>query len=465
MLADKPYIVKLKNMIFKNLYFNIILRVILISLSCLLLPIVINKYHDIIINLNIIVFIIIQITLLIRRLNFINRDLISFLDSIKYDNSSIILSNEFQTQDYFRLGKRLQNVNKQILKLKEQNIQQDQYFRTVTENATVGLLSYDESGVVKLCNKAFKELLNIDRVTNISNLNIHNSKFEEILQNIKPNEQKLVKVYINNKVSQLTIQATHFSSKTQKLKLISVQDIKNELDEKELESWQKLVQILRHEIMNSIGPISSTIDTLNEIITNPENNKTRKLNELNNEMIFDIASGLNIIKERNLGIQEFIDKFRSLSRIPKPEFSNVNLTKLFSDIELLWENDLKKKNISFESSIKDNIENIYADKNQIEQVIINLIKNAIEAIDNKSNGSIEICAYKSTNNKTAIEITDNGKGINADDIDKIFLPFYTTKTDGSGIGLSLAKQIIRLHGGNIETALNENNKTSFTIEI
>ncbi len=217
--------------------------------------------------------------------------------------------------------------------------------------------------------------------------------------------------------------------------------------------------------MNSIGPISSTIDTLNEIITNPENNQTRKLDELNNEMIFDIASGLNIIKERNLGIQEFIDKFRSLSRIPKPECSNVNLTKLFSDIELLWENDLKKKNISFKSSIKDNIENIYADKNQLEQVIINLIKNAIEAIDNKLNGTITICAYKSINNKTTIQITDNGKGIHPDDIDKIFLPFYTTKVNGSGIGLSLAKQIIRLHGGNIETASTENEKTSFTIEI
>ena len=452
-------------MIFKNLYINIVLRVLIITGSCMLLPIAINKYHDIVINLNIIALIIIQIILLIRRLNFINRDLISFLDSIKYDDSTIILSNAFQNQDYFRLSKRLQNVNKQILKLKEQNIQQDQYFRTITENATVGLLSYDDNGVVKLCNKAFKKLFNIDNITNISSLNKHNSKFEEILRNIRPAEQKLVKIYNNNKLAQLTIQATHFKSKTQKLKLISVQDIKNELDEKELESWQKLVQILRHEIMNSIGPISSTIDTINEIITNPENNQTRKLDELNNEMIFDIASGLNIIKERNLGIQEFIDKFRSLSRIPKPEFSNVNLTKLFSDIELLWKNELKKNNISFESSVKDNIENIYADKNQLEQVIINLLKNAIEAINEKQNGSIAICAYKSRNNKIAIEITDNGKGIHPDDIDKIFLPFYTTKLNGSGIGLSLAKQIIRLHGGNIETTLTENNETSFTIEI
>jgi len=465
MLVAKHCTEKSKNMIFKNLYYNIILRILLISGSCLLLPILNSKYHDIVININIVVFIIIQIILLIRRLNFTNRDLISFLDSIKYDDSSIILSNEFQNQDYYRLSRRLQNVNKQILKLKEQNIQKDQYFKTVSEHATVGLLSFDEKGSVKLCNKAFKTLFNIDSIVNISDLNNYNSQFENILQTIKPSEQKLIKIQISNRIYQLTIHATQFKSKSEKLKLISIQDIKNELDEKELESWQKLVQILRHEIMNSIGPISSTIDTLNEIITNPENNKPRNLSELNDEIINDIASGLKIIKDRNLGIQDFIDKFRSLSRIPKPEFTDVNIETLFTNLELLWDKDLKKKNITLNSSIKDNIETIYADKNQLEQVIINLIKNATEAIESKPNGCIELKAFNSTNQKNSIQISDNGKGINKNDIDNIFLPFYTTKTNGSGIGLSLAKQIIRLHGGTINLDLSENGKTSFTIEL
>ncbi len=450
-------------MIFKNLYFNIILRTLLLTGSCLLLPLANNKYHDIIININIMVFIVLQIVLLIRRLNFVNRDLISFFDSLKYDDSSVILSNEFQNQDYFRLSKRLQNVNKQILKLKEQNIQQDIYFKTVTEHATVGLMGFDEKGQVKLCNKAFRELLNIESVSKISKLNSIHSDFESILNKIEPSDQKLLKIDYNNKITQLVIRATNFKTKDQNLKLISIQDIKNELDQKELESWQKLVQILRHEIMNSIGPISSTIDTLHEIITNPTTNETRELKDLNNEILGDISAGLKIIKERNIGIHEFIEKFRSLSRIPKPEMKKVSMVELFSNIQLFWENELKKKNIHFETSIKDNIEYLLADKNQIEQILINLIKNSIESISNKANGKIILTAYFTNISKIAIDVTDNGKGISAEIIDQVFTPFFTTKENGSGIGLNLARQMMRLHGGNISLKSIPESDTTFTL--
>ena len=450
-------------MIFKNLYFNIIVRILLISGSCILLPVAHAKYHDIIININIVAFVIIQIALLIRKLNYTNRDLISFLDSIKYDDSSIILSNAFQNQDYYRLSKRLQNVNKQILKLKEQNLQQDQYFKTVTEHATVGLISFNQNGSVKLCNKAFKKLFKINQLANISELNTYSSDLESILQSIKPSEQKLLKVNVNGKISNLTFHTTYFNSKTEKLKLVSVQDIKNELDEKELESWQKLVQILRHEIMNSIAPISSTIDTLNELITIPESSKSKKLKDLNDEILSDIASGLQIIKERNDGIQIFIDQFRSLSKIPNPKLEEINLHTFFSNIEKLWNSELMIKNISLNFTIDDTIESIIADKTQLSQVIINLIKNSVEAIGSTSNGKIKIHAFKSNTNNTAIEITDNGQGIHSNEIEKVFLPFYTTKEQGSGIGLSLARQIMRLHGGSISVQSIPNNHTTFTL--
>jgi signal transduction histidine kinase len=452
-------------MIFKNLYFNIIVRIILISATCILFPIAYLKYHDWIINANIIAFIIIQIALLIRKLNFTNRDLISFLDSIKYDDSSIILSNEYQNQDYFRLSKRLQKVNKQILYLKEQNLQKDLYFKTVTEHATVGLLSYDNKGSIKLCNSKLKYLFNTKSLSNISELNVFNKDLEIILQSIKPSEQKLIKVYINGEVAQLTIHATYYNSKLEKLKLVSIQDIKNELDEKELESWQKLVQILRHEIMNSIAPISSTIDTLSELITNTETNQAKKLDDLNDEMIYDIASGLQIIKDRNDGIQLFIDQFRSLSKIPTPKLEKINLQLFFSNIEKLWNSELKKKNISFHFTIDENIEFILVDKNQLEQVIINLIKNSIEAIEDNPKGEIKILISQTETNQVNIEITDNGKGIAKEEIEKVFLPFYTTKEQGSGIGLSLAKQIIRLHGGSISVNSVPKTGTSFTLKF
>ena len=186
-------------MIFKNLYINIIVRIILISATCFLLPIANNKYHDIVININIIAFLVIQVVLIIKRLNYLNRDLIAFFDSLEYDDSTILLSNEFQNINYLRLSRRLQLVNRQILQLKEKNAKQDQYFKTITELSNVGLLSFNKEGSIKLANLALKELLGVKKPINISELNFLHPDFSELLKNLRPSEQKLVKISIKEK--------------------------------------------------------------------------------------------------------------------------------------------------------------------------------------------------------------------------------------------------------------------------
>ncbi|MCB2195618.1 MAG: ATP-binding protein [Bacteroidetes bacterium] len=446
-------------MIFRNLYYNIIFRIVLLVASCFLLPIAHNKYNDIVIDANIVVLIIIQIILLIRRLNYVNRDLISFFDSIKYDESSILLSNKEQSQDYFRLSKRLQRVNQQIIKLKEKNVQQDFYYKTIIEHATVGLLVFDSTGKIKLCNKAFKALLHIENPTHISDLNMLHGDFEDTLQSINIQEQSLIKVKVHNNLTQLVIRATELKTKEEKLKLVSVQDINHELDKKELDAWQKMVRILRHEIMNSISPISSTIDTLNDIITNPENNKTHELESLSQEIIEDIAAGLKIVQERNKGIQKFIDQFRTISKLPEPTFEKTDISSLLDHVQAFWKKDLEGKGIELKTySRSDN--SMVIDKNQIEQILINLIKNSVEADATK----IILSHEKTVEGKHQILIMDNGKGISDEILDNIFVPFFTTKEQGSGIGLSLARQIMRLHGGNI-TVQATTDKTTFILEF
>lgn len=446
-------------MIFRNLYYNIILRIVLLVASCFLLPIAHNKYHDIVIDVNIVVAIIIQVVLLIRRLNYVNRDLISFFDSIKYDESSIILSNKEQSQDYFRLSKRLQRVNQQIINLKEKNVQQDFYYKTIIEHATVGLLVFYNTGKIKLCNKAFKALLHIENPTHISDLNKLHGDFEDTLQNITTQEQKLIKARVNNNLTQLVIRATELKTKEDKLKLVSVQDIKNELDKKELDAWQKMVRILRHEIMNSISPISSTIDTLNDIIINPENNKTHEIESLNQEIIEDIAAGLKIVQERNKGIQKFIDQFRTISKLPEPIFEKTDISSLLDDVQAFWKKDLESKGIELKIYSRSNI-SMVIDKNQIEQILINLIKNSVEAGATK----IILSAEENEEEKHQILIMDNGQGITNEILENIFVPFFTTKEQGSGIGLSLARQIMRLHGGNISVQATSE-KTTFILEF
>jgi nitrogen fixation/metabolism regulation signal transduction histidine kinase len=394
-----------------------------------------------------------------------NRDLIAFFDSLKYDDSTILLTNEFQNINYLRLSRRLQVVNKQILSLKEKNVKQDQYFKTITELSNVGLLSFNEKGSVKLANKALNELLGIKGFVNIKELNFLHPDFSDILRNLQASEQKLIKINLkeknNDRLLNLLVRSADFKTNDENLKIVSIHDIKNELDEKELESWQKLIRILRHEIMNSIGPISSTIDTLNEIITHPKNNQTLDINELNNEIISDIASGLKIVKERNIGLQNFVDSFRSISKLPKPKFEKIKIESLFKDIKLFWEKEFEKNSITFESFIDYNTDSLVADKNQMEQVIINLIKNSLEANSSK----ISISAFEESYGKVSIKITDQGKGIQAEMIDDIFMPFFTTKEQGSGIGLSLARQIMRLHGGNISVQSDPNITTSFILSF
>ncbi|HAF29673.1 MAG TPA: hypothetical protein DCG75_11565 [Bacteroidales bacterium] len=450
-------------MIFKNLYINIIIRVLLIVATPILFVFANEKYNDIVININIAALLIIQVILLIRRLNYLNRDLIAFFDSLKYDDSSILLTNEFQNINYLQLSRRLQMVNKQIITLKEKSIKQDHYFKVITEIANVGLLSFNETGTVKLANKALKELLRIRDIVNISELNGLHPDFSSTIQNLQASEQKLLKVTIleNNsiKILNLLVKLAEFKTNEEKLKIVSIQDIKNELDEKELESWQKLIRILRHEIMNSIGPISSTIDTLNEIITNPENNKTLEIKDLNNEIISDIGSGLKIIKERNIGLQQFVDSFKSISRLPEPKFEKIKIESLFTHIALFWKKEFAIKNIQFQAHVDPDIEFIFAGKNQIEQLIINLIKNSIEA----NSSQISISAFEEISGNISIQITDNGKGIKPEMIDEIFMPFFTTKEQGSGIGLSLARQIMRLHSGNISVQSVPGMETTFLL--
>ncbi len=451
-------------MIFKNLYINIILRVVLIAATSFLFFFANHKYHDIVINLNIGLLLIAQVILLIRRLNYVNRDLIAFFDSIKYDDSSILLTNEFQDINYLRLSRRLQTVNKQILKLKEQNTKQDQYFKTLTDIANVGLISFNENGTIKLANKAIKNLLNIDNISKISDLDILHAGFSNTLNQLKPSEHKLIKLSNkknNKEILQLSIRLADFKTNNEKLKIVSIQDIKNELDEKELESWQKLVRTLRHEIMNSIGPISSTIDTLNELIIDPETNKPFRIDEINPGFITDISEGLMIIKDRNIGLQKFVDNFRTISKLPNPVFEQINIESLFSDIETFWKKEFKNQNIFFSYYIENDELELMADKSQIEQIIINLIKNSIEAKCKQ----ITLTASNSNSNNVQIKIIDNGKGIQHEIIDEIFLPFYTTKEQGSGIGLSLARQIMQLHRGSIFVESITGLKTTFTLKF
>lgn len=281
---------------------------------------------------------------------------------------------------------------------------------------------------------------------------------------MKSGERILVQVIDNDMMLQLAIYATEFKIRMQRIILVSIQNIQSELEEQEMAAWQKLIQVLTHEIMNSITPIASLSSTINELLKDIDttDNKPQMIDD---ETVIDIRNSLRTINRRSTGLIHFVESYRNLTNIPKPKFNIISVKEIFNNVHLLMENDLKMKGIECVIDISSNSLELTADEELIEQVLINLVKNAIHALSNKENAKIILRAFLDKRGRIAVQVIDNGQGILKEVIDKIFVPFFTTKPDGSGIGLSLSKQILRMHGGTLTAQSKPNIETNFTLRF
>jgi signal transduction histidine kinase len=243
-----------------------------------------------------------------------------------------------------------------------------------------------------------------------------------------------------------------------------LQNIQTELEENEMEAWQKLVRVLTHEIMNSVTPISSLANTLEEDIKfhlEADNEKC----EMTREELDDLHLAIKTIQKRSDGLIRFVTDFRSLTHIPKTQFAEVPVKDLFDHIDLLMRHELDENRVIFKKDVDPLNLNIKIDRELIEQVLINLIKNAIQALEEQSDRQISLSAFKRDHKHTFISVKDNGPGIDEEAQSKIFIPFYTTKKNGSGIGLSLSKQIMRQHLGSISVKSKSNEGTEFILRF
>ena len=452
-------------MIYKNLYINIIIRVILLTATCFAFSIIYFSVKDILILINIFLLIVLQAYLIIYKLNKTNRDLTSFFAAVQNDDSSIIYQRMAPDKSFRYLYKSFDDINDRIRKLKIESVTRNQYLQNIVDHVGVGLLSFDDNDNIDILNSATRNLIKISGVKKLNGLEKISKSLPVLLKELKPGEQRLIKVRTEDELLQLAVKASVFKMEERKIKLISFQNIKNELEEKELESWQKLIRILTHEIMNSISPISSTIKTIKGFLTNSDNKKTKSVNNIEQELIDDSVKGLSIIEERSNGLVDFVEKFRSLTLLPKPVFKQFSINGLFESIKLLMAKELHKNKIALEIQVIPTSLAITADKKLIEQILINLINNSIQAFDSIEDRKIILKAYYFSNKNPIIQVIDNGKGISVENIDKIFIPFFTTKSKGSGIGLSLSREIMRLHSGRIRVKSVPEKETIFTLEF
>jgi len=447
----------------RNLYFNIILRVLLIVILSALLCYFILIYHSLRVSIILLLILTFSTANLISYLNSTNRKIRFFFDSVRNDDSNLAFPTETGNASLNELYNSMNKVNKQIQQLKIENRQQEQYFGTLLEHLATGIITYNDKGFILHANSAAKKLLSMDVLTHLQQIERKDSKLFETINSIKPFERKLIAISAEGTEIQLSLKATSFRTHSDELVILSIQDIKNELDEKEIDSWMKLIRVLMHEIMNSITPITSLSESLSNIFSTE--GKPISPAHVNAKTIATTLQGLNVIKEQGNGLMSFVESYRKLTRVPEPVKKLFKVSELMRRVQVLY-NSLEMSGSSDLSISLANPElEIFADQNLISQVLINLLKNALEANENNADTKITIVVSDCLNNHPEICVIDNGSGITAENLDEIFVPFFTTRQNGSGIGLSISRQIMKVHGGNLKVKSVPGKETVFCLSF
>jgi two-component system nitrogen regulation sensor histidine kinase NtrY len=441
-------------------YITIILRVVLITATCFAFIYIITQTNRPATTLFLGILIVLQTIGLIHYVNLTNRELARFLIYLKENDTTAAFSRKNIEKTFKGLFQSFEEIAKSLQKARIDKEQEHQYLKTIVEHVGTGLISFDQEGKVRLINKTAKSLLNIENLSNIRSLDSLKSGFADFLINLKVNEQKLIALHVNNEILQLSLRSTILKTEGKPLHIVALHNIKNELDERELESWQKLIRILRHEIMNSITPITTLTTAIKRCFKT--GNRVKSFSEINEENIKDALGSTEVIEERSKGLIEFVEKYKSLTSLPELKLENIELLNLFYQIKILLNDELTSRKIKLEMEVIPENLKIMADKKLMEQVMINLLKNAIQSIDKK--GIISMKAKK-VQDKYTIQVIDNGPGIGKEELENIFIPFYSTREGGSGIGLNISRQIIRKHQGNIHVYSLPHKETIFTISL
>ena len=450
-------------MISRNLYLQIVFRVVLIVIPAMTAGWLIASNHSaLLIFLCFFVVIVLAINL-VNYLNSTNRKISYFLESVHNEDSTLSFPTNISDQSIREIYQGLNKVNKQIQELKIESRQQEQYFQTLLEHVATGIVTFNPKGFVLHANSAAKKMFGVDVLTHINQLERVNRNLFHAIRSIQPFEQKLVSVITERGTIQLSLKSTSFKVKNNELMLLSVQDIRNELDEKELDSWMKLIRVLMHEIMNSIAPITSLSESLCKFFT--IDGRPALPQELNEATIGTTLRGLNVIKEQGNGLMLFVESYRKLTRLPKPDKIVFKVEDLVTRIKVLYSSLENSEKVKLTVTVNPPEMELLADENQISQVLINLAKNALQANEKNPEGKIQISVSYNTDRRPEICVTDNGPGIPDEILEQIFVPFFTTRENGSGIGLSLSRQIMRLHGGSLQVRSVPKKETVFCLRF
>lgn len=452
-------------MVLNRFFIQMLVRVTLIVLSCLLLGIILpyldqGYYYTM---AGMLFLIVLQAYLLVLKVNQTNTDLEKFFMSVHNSDTSIQFSEDARRTSFRTLHERMNEVNKLIQDTKMQNERSSHFLGSLVDHLDVGLISFDHNGKIGIFNKTAGQYLNVGYLGDIESLKKKDVEMHKNIMQIKPGEEKLHRTKIDNRLQSLLLKAVEFKFDDETLKLVSLQNITNELDKKELDSWRKLIKVLTHEIMNSISPITSLTTVISDYFQKKDGKGYITPDKLDSQIVAKTLSGLATIEETGKGLLDFVDKYRSLTNLPMPEYSNIQISDLLKKCKYLMESNLAgDTEILVHVHPKDIT--LPADPAQIEQILINLINNAIDALCDMKEGTITLRSFYG-DACVIVQVEDNGTGIPSEIIEDIFVPFYTTKKKGSGVGLSLSRQIMQNHHGTISVKSVSGKGTVFSLDF
>ena len=447
----------------KSFSVNIIIRVALLLLTMSGLAFIFGRMELFFNHIILVTLLIFQVYELIRYVHRTNRELAKLLLSIRNNDFTVSFNTMKQDRQFRELHDAFREIMHAYQDVKIEKEAQYEYLRLIVRHIKVGIISVKGQDEIALMNQPALDTLQTGTYHYWHNLKNSHPEFVEQVARMQENESRLIEVNVKGEVKRLSVHVTSAVLLQQPYRIITFQDIAQELNQSEIEAWHKLIRILTHEIMNSVTPVSSLSETMLLMLQSAAG-QLKKPDEIDSELLEDLAYSLRIIQKRSDGLLRFVEDYRKLTKIPQPHPELISVQELFADLQQLMQADLQKQNIRINTQVHPTNLQLWADRRLVEQILINLLTNSRQALQEAEEGSVSLVG-KEKSGQVLLQVADNGPGIPQDKLDKIFVPFFSTKEQGSGIGLSLSRNIMNLHGGDIRVNAPAGGPTVFSLSF